>query len=137
MDKNRVASELLKVAQDLIAIDFPSDEALKQYLNDHPKADKRNHKVVKPKLDKHINTLNKVYKDHEKRMVKENSSGGKVAPVTKDNLKSDKKDKEKIVQLLKKRKYNEAYQVFMDNPALESWAPESLHSFFDKVITNK
>jgi len=47
MNRKLVASELLKVAQDLVAIDFPTDEAMKKYLDEHPDADKSNHKVVK------------------------------------------------------------------------------------------
>jgi hypothetical protein len=44
-----IASELLKVAQSLLAIEFPTDEAMKKYLREHPDADKRNHRVVKTK----------------------------------------------------------------------------------------
>jgi hypothetical protein len=49
MDKRLVASELIKVAQSLLAIDFPTDRAMQVYLKEHPDADKRNHKVVKTK----------------------------------------------------------------------------------------
>jgi predicted ABC-type ATPase len=34
------------------ATDFPSEKALKQYLSEHPKADKSKHRVVKPKRTK-------------------------------------------------------------------------------------
>ena len=49
MNKRKVAAELIKVAESLIAIDFPTDEAMKKYLKEHPDADKRNHRVVKTK----------------------------------------------------------------------------------------
>lgn len=41
-----VAKELLKIARNLIAMEFPSREALQKYLKDHPNAEKSNHKVV-------------------------------------------------------------------------------------------
>jgi len=43
----RVASELLAVARDLAAMDFPSQKALDKYLKEHPDADRGKHKVVK------------------------------------------------------------------------------------------
>jgi len=49
MDKRLVASELIKVAQSLLAIDFPTDRQMQVYLKEHPGADKRNHRVVKTK----------------------------------------------------------------------------------------
>ena len=47
MNKRKVAAELIKVAESLIAIDFPTDEAMKKYLKEHLDADKSNHRVVK------------------------------------------------------------------------------------------
>jgi hypothetical protein len=40
-----VAREIRKVARDLVAIEFDSEEALKKYLSDHPKANKSKHSV--------------------------------------------------------------------------------------------
>jgi hypothetical protein len=47
MTKILVAKELVKLAKDLLAIDFPSQDALDKYLKEHPDADRSNHKVVK------------------------------------------------------------------------------------------
>ena len=44
-----MATELIKVARLLTAIDFPSDRALRKYLKEHPAADKGRHKVVRQK----------------------------------------------------------------------------------------
>ena len=52
MNRKLVASELIKVAQSLLAIDFPTDKAMKQYLKEHPDADKSNHRVVKTEKKK-------------------------------------------------------------------------------------
>lgn len=49
MNKALVAKELLAIARDLIAIDFPTQDAYDKYMKEHPDADKSNHKVVKEK----------------------------------------------------------------------------------------
>ena len=51
MDRLFVAAELLKVAKDLTAFEFPTDEALKKYLKDHPAANRSNHTVKKTEKD--------------------------------------------------------------------------------------
>jgi hypothetical protein len=43
----RVATELLKVAKDLLGFEFPTQEALDKYLKEHPAADKTLHYVTK------------------------------------------------------------------------------------------
>lgn len=47
MNKKLVAEELLKVAKNLLSMEFDSQEALDKYLKDHPGADKSNHTVKK------------------------------------------------------------------------------------------
>ena len=47
MNKNIVAKELEKIASLLVGKDFPSERALKQYLKEHPKADRKKHTVQK------------------------------------------------------------------------------------------
>ena len=42
-----IANELLLIAEDLVAMDFPSQDAMDKYLKEHPDADKSKHKVVK------------------------------------------------------------------------------------------
>jgi len=51
MNKMMVAREILKVAKELLAIEFPTQDAMKKYLDEHPDADKSNHKVVETKKD--------------------------------------------------------------------------------------
>lgn len=45
--KQKVASELLVVARDLLAMDFPNQDSYSEYMDAHPDADPSNHKVVK------------------------------------------------------------------------------------------
>jgi len=47
MDNRKVARELVKIARSLVAIEFPSQDALDKYLKEHPKADRGNHSVKK------------------------------------------------------------------------------------------
>lgn len=47
MDRKMIARELLGMAKELMAIEFPTQEALDKYLKDHPDADRSNHRVVK------------------------------------------------------------------------------------------
>jgi predicted RNA-binding Zn-ribbon protein involved in translation (DUF1610 family) len=49
MNKEMVAMEMLKLADTILATDFPTQEALDKYLKEHPDADRSNHKVVKDK----------------------------------------------------------------------------------------
>lgn len=42
----KVASELVQIAKDLMAAEFPSEHALEMYLKNHPGANKADHKVV-------------------------------------------------------------------------------------------
>ena len=44
-----IARELLAVAKELMAIEFPTQDAMKKYLDEHPDADKSNHRVVEKK----------------------------------------------------------------------------------------
>ena len=44
---NRIASELLMIAKELTAMEFPTQDALDKYLKDHPDANRSNHKVKK------------------------------------------------------------------------------------------
>ena len=49
MQTQKVAKSLLKLARELIAFDFPTKDALDEYLKEHPGADKSLHKVVENK----------------------------------------------------------------------------------------
>ncbi len=49
MNRELVASELLAVARELVAMDFPTQDAMDKYLKNHPDADRSNHKVVRNK----------------------------------------------------------------------------------------
>jgi hypothetical protein len=51
MDRKMIASELLAVAKELMATDFPTQDAMDKYLKDHPDADRSNHRVVEDKKD--------------------------------------------------------------------------------------
>jgi hypothetical protein len=49
MNRVAIAKELLKVAKDLLAFEFPTQDALDEYLKEHPDADKSIHWVDKTK----------------------------------------------------------------------------------------
>ena len=46
MNRELVAKELLSIARELVAIEFPTQDAYDKYMKDHPDADKSKHKVV-------------------------------------------------------------------------------------------
>lgn len=69
---NREAKELLRIAKSLIALDFPSEEALHKYLKEHPNANRSKHHVLdifkKKKERKPVHTVKTIgspYKDKE------------------------------------------------------------------------
>jgi hypothetical protein len=65
MNQNiKVASSLIKLAKELMAVDFPTQEAMDKYLKDHPDADRSNHKVVKTESK----TEDHPYNQHQKRL---------------------------------------------------------------------
>jgi len=45
MNRIAVAQKLVKLAKELIGTDFPTQDALDKYLNDHPGADRSFHRV--------------------------------------------------------------------------------------------
>lgn len=49
MNRIMVAKELLKMAKELVSMDFPTQDAMDTYLKEHPDADRSNHKVVTTK----------------------------------------------------------------------------------------
>ncbi len=60
-----IALELLKIAKDMKAINFATQEQLNKYLRKHPKANRRNHKVVPnpAKVGKEIKAATYPYED--------------------------------------------------------------------------
>ena len=46
---NRIATELLMIAREVLSIDFPTQDAYNKYLKEHPAADRSNHRVVEMK----------------------------------------------------------------------------------------
>jgi len=51
MDRAALAGEVLRLAEELVGMEFPSQDALDKYLKEHPDADRGKHKVVKTKED--------------------------------------------------------------------------------------
>lgn len=47
MNKIKAAKELLKLARELLAVEFPTQDAMDTYLKEHPDADRSNHSVKK------------------------------------------------------------------------------------------
>ena len=51
MNRTAVAKELLAIAKDLLAMDFPTQDAYDKYMKEHPDADKSLHTVKETKKD--------------------------------------------------------------------------------------
>jgi len=49
MNRIAVAQRLVKLARELMAIEFPTQEAFDKYMKEHPEGDRNNHSVVKTK----------------------------------------------------------------------------------------
>jgi hypothetical protein len=49
MNREAVANELLRIAEELVAMDFPTQDAYDKYMQDHPDADKSKHSIVETK----------------------------------------------------------------------------------------
>lgn len=67
MNKVKLASDLVKLAKDLMSIEFDSEDALKKYLKEHPKADKSKHKVKKTDSGSSSKPKQKPQNEQEKR----------------------------------------------------------------------
>jgi len=84
----RVARELVSIAKSLVAIDFPTQDALDKYLKDHPDADRSKHRVVenKPgKSDRRRRPLIRNQRPHVKKQVNKKSLS-KVQEIMDKNL---------------------------------------------------
>jgi hypothetical protein len=66
----RVAARVLQSDTELEAITFPSEEALKDYIKEHPRADPSNHTVKKPKHDDKAEPAAKEHVDQAVKSVK-------------------------------------------------------------------
>ena len=91
MNKLAVARELLAIARELQAIEFPTQDAYDKYMKEHPGADKSLHRVVETKKEpvkkeepekQETKTLSK--QEHTHRVDKDTSirvydNGGKTA----------------------------------------------------------
>jgi hypothetical protein len=73
-------AEMLRIAKELIGIDFPTQDAMNKYLKEHPDADKSNHRVVnmedhpfnqmrKRKNDKALEQIGRHYKKDPKDLT--------------------------------------------------------------------
>jgi hypothetical protein len=91
MDKFEAAKEIIRVAKELLSYDFPNKKELIKYVHEHPRANPKNHRVVRnPKrLPKQLKDPEK-YKDyHDKELDK-----GKVKKIRERLKKHSDKDKE-------------------------------------------
>ena len=117
MNRLVVAHELVRIAEMVTAIDFPTDDAMKKYLDEHPDADKSNHKVVK--TEKKHTPKKEEKKDAPKKDEKVSISGfNDLKPAT---LTQEDKDR------IEDGNYKEAIKV------LESSSGSSIKSVRDKV----
>lgn len=80
--KKKIITELIKIAKTLLSIEFPSKEALNDYLHEHPNADPRNHSI-KPvhnnpkevkKTQQNENGNNKIYKSKSSNEIESSIS---------------------------------------------------------------
>ena len=51
MDRMTLASEILRIAKSMTAMNFPTQEALDKYLKEHPDSDRANHRVIETKKE--------------------------------------------------------------------------------------
>ena len=124
MNKALVAKELLAIARELVAMEFPTEEAMDKYLKDHPGADKSNHKVV-PNTDKpHTDRgWNQMVRNVRPKMVKnitkmiddaKDDAGKKKLQDALANARGgiSDKDRRNIVDEAKKKGVNIEYRPF-------------------------
>jgi len=79
MNRRQAAQEVLRVAKDLSAMDFPTKDALEKYLHDHPGADKSRHVVTDKREQKRRDYIKqKREKEKAQRKEKEKQTGFKI-----------------------------------------------------------
>lgn len=89
--KKNAASEMLRVARELLSIDFPTQDAMDKYLKDHPDANRSNHKVVQTTVDTKKDDLDDDLKGFSHAHGMSKSDGGKwIHPEKGDILKKVK-----------------------------------------------
>jgi len=65
MNRIKVAQELVLLAKSLISMDFPTEEAMKKYLEEHPGADRTLHRVKETRKDDEKKSVPKIKKFSE------------------------------------------------------------------------
>lgn len=91
MDNTSIVRELLRMAKELVAIEFPTQDAMDKYLKEHPDADKSNHRVVETKkepIQKKQEKAPKVHPKHKEMDEKEHTHNfGKLTEGDEDDTK--------------------------------------------------
>ena len=92
-----IIDSILKEARIKKAVDFPTEEAMKKYLHDHPDADPRNHKVVQKPAKSGLK-MGPEFKHRVSPGAKKDFE--KLDKIMKDNpyLKRAKPDQKKVIE---------------------------------------
>lgn len=119
MKNKLVAKELLSIARDLVAIEFPTQEAYDKYMKEHPEADKSNHSIKKnnwvrePISPEDRAETKKYMKEHPEA----DKSNHRVVETKKEPVKRDEEDINKRQSILQRHKdkvnaeFSDAFRV--------------------------
>jgi hypothetical protein len=91
MNRIAVAQKLVKLARELVSVEFPTQDAMDKYLKKHPGADRRLHRVVKDPVDETPEEVEErlkkrmgpAYKPQEQRIREQTEKWKKLYPAKK------------------------------------------------------
>ena len=90
MNNKIIAQKLNKIAKQLLSVDFPNQKAMNDYLKQHPKADRKNHKVVefKPKkqLDEILDLSGETQEEVYERLYLNESDENEITEILNDEI---------------------------------------------------
>lgn len=97
MDNRRIANELMKVARLVEGVDFSTEEELKNYLKEHPGADRKKHRVVKKEnLKKRHQEIEDKRNTHSKKKVRTNTIKKVKNVMSANGLKEDSDEMQEL-----------------------------------------
>jgi hypothetical protein len=118
VNKIAVAKELVAIARELQAIEFPTQDAYDKYMKDHPDADKSNHRVVETKKEQGMDTS---HREHILKNVGKPTSGIKG----KNHFYKNHEDIKKVMDALESKGFKKTHSQDTSTSRMK----QTLHSY--------
>ena len=122
----KVAKELARLARELMSMEFDTDEQLKQYLKEHPDADKSKHTVKKKEEDKGESKKTPTKKDVKDVVKKVTEKKKEFSQKEKDNNAEEAYEKADELFPEVEETFGGDYEMAIDSMANKNYTPDEM-----------